>query len=68
MTVAELISFLQTQPQDLQVAYEFYNGHCLLEVTEIKIAELCGSQTSGWVYHKTPGNPTQTYLLLPGNC
>lgn len=67
MTVAELIAFLQTQPQDVQVAYECYSEWCLLQAGDIKGAELCEPRADGWVHRKRPDRPTQTYLVLPGN-
>jgi len=35
MTVKELIEFLQTQPQDLQVAYALFSEQCLLQAALI---------------------------------
>lgn len=67
MTVAEFVAFLQTQPQDLQVAYECYSEQCLLEVGEIKITEACMPRSDGWVQHHRPDMATQLYLMLPGN-
>ena len=67
MTVAELIAYLQTQPQELQVAYRRCSEQVLLEVKEIEIAEKCQPRPDGWIQDKRPDKPTQTYLLLPGN-
>ena len=67
MTVAELIEFLQTQPQDLQVAYQCFSEQVLLEAKEIEIAEKCQPRPDGWIQDKRPDMPTQKYLLLPGN-
>lgn len=67
MTVKELIEFLQTQPQDVQVAYCIYSGQCLLETKDIQIVEACAPRPDGWVQRKRPDMPTQIYLLLPGN-
>ena len=67
MTVTELIAFLQTQPQDMQVAYQCFSEHCLLTVDEICIIEACGPRPDGWIQAQRPDMPTQTYLLLPGN-
>ena len=39
MTVAELIAFLQTQPQDLPVAYRCFSEQVLLEPDDIRIKE-----------------------------
>lgn len=67
MTVAELIAFLQTQPQELQVAYRCCSEQDLLKAEKIKIAERCEPRQDGWIHDKRPDKPTQTYLLLPGN-
>jgi hypothetical protein len=67
MTVAELIAYLQTQPQDLQVAYRCYSEQSRLEAYEIEIAELCEPRPDGWIQNRRPDMPTQRYLLLPGN-
>lgn len=67
MTVAELIAFLQAQPQDLQVAYRCFSEQALLEAESIVIAEMCPPRPDGWIENKRPDKPTQAYLLLPGN-
>lgn len=67
MTVAELIVFLQTQPQDLPVAYECYSEQCLLRVDQIRIYEGCAPRQDGWIHKNRPDMPRQKYLLLPGN-
>lgn len=67
MTVKELIEFLQTQPQDIQVAYGLYSEQILLKVADISIFEGCEPRPDGWVHDKRPDMTTQTYLLFPGN-
>lgn len=67
MTVAEFVAYLQTQPQDLQVAYELHSEYALLDPADIRIVEACKQRPDGWVHHKRPDMPTQTYLMLPGN-
>lgn len=67
MTVADLIEFLHTQPQDLQVAYAKYSEQVLLRADEITIAEKCEPRADGWIQDERPDKPKQTYLLLPGN-
>ena len=67
MTVSELIAFLQTQPQDIQVAYECYSEQCLLQPGEITVYEGCEPRPDGWIHSKRPDAPSQTYLLFPGN-
>ena len=67
MTVAELIQFLQSQPQDLSVAIRMYSEYCLLDPKDIEIEELCEPRPDGWLQRKRPDKPTQPYLLFPGN-
>jgi hypothetical protein len=67
MTVAELIAYLQTQPQDLQVAYSLYSEQCLLGADDIQIAECGELRPDGWIHNKRPDKPVQSYLLFPGN-
>ena len=67
MTVSELIDFLKTQPQDLQVAYDLHSEHCLLEPQDIRVMDACEPRPDGWVARERPDKPKQTYLMLPGN-
>ena len=67
MTVAELIEFLKTQPQELLVSYKKYSEQVLLESKEITIDELCVARADGWIQYKRPDMPSQKYLLFPGN-
>lgn len=46
MTVAELIAYLQTQPQDMGVAFDCYSEHCLPEAKSIRQLEAC--EPLGW--------------------
>lgn len=66
MNVAELIAYLQTQPQDMQVAYDCHSEHCLLEANDIQLIEACEPRLDGWVQRKRPDKTTRTYLMLPG--
>jgi len=66
MNVAELIEFLQTQPKELQVAYDMYSEHRLIEQMDIRIVEACEPRPDGWIQRKRPDKPTQLYLMLPG--
>lgn len=66
MTVAELIEFLQKQPQELQVAYRACSEPYLLGADEIKIEERCLPRPNGLIYDKRPDKPTQLYLVFPG--
>jgi hypothetical protein len=67
MTVAELIAFLQTQPQDLQVAYRLHSEQCLLEADEVGPYEACEPRPDGWIENPRPDKPKRTYLMFPGN-
>lgn len=67
MTVADLITFLQTQPQDLPVAYRYFSEKCLLDADDIIITEECFPRPDGWIQNKRHDMPTQPYLMLPGN-
>lgn len=67
MKVSELIEFLKTQPQDIEVAIEMYSEQCLLELDWIKVVQGCPPRPDGWVQHDRPDMPKQEYLLFPGN-
>jgi len=67
MTVSELIEFLKTQPQDLDVAYCKYSDACLLEASDIYPVEMGITRPDGWVHNKRPDQPSKLYLLFPGN-
>lgn len=67
MTVKELIEFLQTQDQELQVAYSLHSEQCLMELNNIMILEACFPRNDYWIQDKRPDMPTQKYLLFPGN-
>ena len=67
MTVRELIAYLSTQPQDLQVVYQLYSEQCLLRTSDISVQKFCVARDDGWVHQARPDKPTQEYLVLPGN-
>ena len=67
MTVAELIDFLQKQPQDLQVAYNCCSEQVLMEAQQICIEELCLPQPDGWIQSKREDMLSLQYLVFPGN-
>ena len=67
MNVAELIEFLQTQPQDLEVAYCLHSEQCLMEIRDIGVIKACAARPDGWIQDARPDMPTQEYLLFPGN-
>lgn len=67
MTVKELIEFLQTQPQDILVAYKIFSEQALLEPRQITIEDLCEYRPDGWISDKRPDMPTRVYLVFPGD-
>ena len=70
MTVKEFIQFLETQPQDIQVAHQMCSEHCLLDEKAISIEELKFPRDDGWIHHSWRDEkdvPKQKYLVLPGN-
>lgn len=67
MRVKELIEFLKTQPQELQVAYRCCSEQVLLKPDDIYVTALCEPREDGWIQNRRPDKPTQDYLLFPGN-
>ena len=67
MKVSELIEFLKTQQQDLDIAFKCYSEQALLEFSDIIVEEHCLPRPDGWVQHKRPDKPCQKYLVFPGN-
>lgn len=67
MTVKELIEFLQTQPQDLQVAYRCFSEQLLLDGEDILILTASEPRPDGWIQNLRKDKPSQTYLMFPGN-
>ena len=67
MTVAELVTYLQGQPQDLLVAYRCFSEQVLMEVGDIEVAEECAPRQDGWIQNRRNDMPSQKYLMFPGN-
>jgi hypothetical protein len=67
MTVSELIEFLKTQPQDIQVGIQMYSEYCLLETHQISVMELTELRNDGWIHDLRPDKAKQQYLIFPGN-
>lgn len=67
MTVRELIKFLETEDQNLDVVYRLFSEKVLLEETNIVVEELCPPREDGWVQNKRPDKPHKPYLVFPGN-
>lgn len=67
VTVAELVAFLQTQPQDLPVVYRRWSEQCLLELGDIVVEAACKARPDGWVENYRHDRPKTDYLFFPGN-
>ena len=67
VTVAKLIEFLKTQPQDLPVGYRRCSEQALLEVKDIEVMQLCEPRPDGWIQNNRPDMLTRSYLIFPGN-
>ena len=73
MTVSELIEFLKTQPQDIQVAYkeaetDFSNDRAwVLDEQDIKVVRFSQTWCPGGLQIFRDDTPTQQYLVFPGN-
>lgn len=67
ITVRELIRHLQKFDQNLPVAYHLHSEHCLMELGEIQVDELCEPRPDGWVANWRPDKPSIQYLVFPGN-
>lgn len=67
MTVAELIEFLKTQPQDLRVAHGMYSEAALLTTAGIHVEEWCVARPDGWIHWIRNDKPSESYLMFPGN-
>ena len=67
MKVSDLIEYLQTQPQHLDVVYCCHSEHCVLQGDAIKIENLCEPRPDGWVQDRRGDKPTRPFLVLPGN-
>lgn len=67
MTVADLIAYLQTQPQEIAVAYRRFSEQVLLQASEIMIAHECEPRPDGWIQNARPDMKTRPYLMFPGH-
>ncbi len=67
MTVAELIAFLQKQPQDLLVAHRMWSEWLLMDAEAIGVDELSEPQPDGWIQGKRPDIASRLYLVFTGN-
>ena len=69
MTVKELVAYLQTFPDHLQVAYRHHSEYCLMEVEEIRVVKAQPSRADGWIPDGWGRKDLATvdYLMFPGN-
>lgn len=71
MKVHELIKFLQTQPQDMEVVNERMSDYQIIDVSEWSVVE--GVAQDGWVMRSHPTmseankEKEKKYLCLSGN-
>jgi hypothetical protein len=67
MQVKELIELLKTYPEGLEIVYQQYSEHCLMDPRDITIETLSTVRPDGWVHDKRPDRPRQQYVVFPGN-
>lgn len=67
MTVADLVAFLRTQPQELPVAFRCYSEQVLLKAEDIEVVRCCEPRSDGWIHDERRDKPSREYLILPGN-
>jgi len=67
MKVYELIEFLKTKPQALEVAFRLYSEYAVIQKDAISIVTACEPRPDGWIECKRPDKPKQDYLMFPGN-
>jgi hypothetical protein len=67
MKVKELIAFLQTQPQDVPVAFCQYSDYTAMEIEHIVLQDLQSARVDGYVGAARPDKPTEKWLVFPGN-
>ncbi len=67
MKVKDLIEFLESQDQELIVAYGRYSETVTMDADEIEVSQACPARPDGWVQNERPDVPTVGYLVFPGN-
>lgn len=67
MTVAELVAYLQTLPQDMWVAQASMGTCVLVEKCDLHVGRLPEPDEIGDIPGWRPDMPTRQYLVLPGN-
>lgn len=69
MKVRELIEYLQTQDQDLEVIYSYRSEYTVLDKEDIELKLLQPKRADGHVADDwgSPELATVTYLVFPGN-
>lgn len=66
MTVKDLIKFLKTKPQHLQVGYSCMSEYALLDEKDIEIMDAGEVRPDGWIARQRPDKLVETYLMFPG--
>lgn len=64
MTVAELIKYLQTQPQSLPVVIPQFSEYCALIERGVRIIEATPARADGWVQRARPDMAPTYYLAI----
>lgn len=67
MTVAELIAFLQTQPQEMPILFQQYSDYTELRAEQINVEEHGVQRGDGYVGRARPDQPSRKFLVFPGN-
>lgn len=66
ITIADLVTHLQTFEQTLPVCYRLFSEQCLLGLDErdVAVVECCEPRPDGWVEDKRPDKPSVKYLKI----
>ena len=63
-TVAAMIEYLKSLPQDMKIVKSEWSEHVLLEAKNFSIDELCVARPDGWVHEARPDKETERYLVI----
>jgi hypothetical protein len=67
ITVAQLITHLQTLPQDALVGQVKFSEFQIVTLNEFNLMNLCPPRPDGWIHDSRPDIPTIQYLIISGN-
>lgn len=71
MNVSELITFLKTLPEDMEVLYENYSDYGILEPKDIEVAKAVPQNSYVMRSHPTMSAENKLkeklFVILPGN-